>query len=442
MKTEIHFNMIKLLSRTLFCGLLYAGQLQIVVAEEVLLDQIAAVVENDVITENELLERLNVIYSQADSQTSLPPRDVLIDQVLQRMIIERLQVQRAERLGISVDNLSLDQAMRNLASRNGLSLEGFRDALLRQGINYEDFREQVKSEMIIGQLRNRVVDATVEINESEINELLASQQNQLNQNAEYHISHILISLPEAPTAEDIAKAKATAEELRSKALAGADFEQLALSHSDAGDALDGGDLGWRQRGQVPGVFVRELNGMEPGDISNIIRSASGFHLFLLRDIRGTTQQMVEQVRARHILIRTNALMTDADAERQLNQLRNRILNGEDFAELAKAHSEDPASAVEGGDLGWLTPDTFVPAFRDVVDRLPAGEVSRPFKSRFGWHIVEVLGRRDHDNAKQAMRQQAREFIRQRKIEEETEIWLRELRDESYIEIRLPNTNES
>ncbi|MCA9017831.1 MAG: peptidylprolyl isomerase, partial [Planctomycetaceae bacterium] len=240
-------------------------------AEEALLDRIAAVVENDVITENEVLERLNVIYAQASSPSSLPPRNVLTEQVLQRMIIERLQVQRAERLGITIDNLSLDQAMRNLADRNGLSLEGFHDTLVRQGINYDDFREQVKNEMIIGQLRQRVVDSAVEVSEKEIDELIAGQQDQLNQNVEYQISHILVSLPEAPTSDEINTAKSKVEDLHEKAVSGQDFEQLATANSDASDALEGGDLGWRQRTQVPGIFVRELDSMEPGEISPVIR---------------------------------------------------------------------------------------------------------------------------------------------------------------------------
>ena len=404
-----------------------------------LIDRIVAVVENDVITEGELRERINVIRAQAGGQADLPSDDVLAEQVLQRIIIERLQIEWGERRGITVDDISLDQAMRNLAQRNRMDLDQFRDALLRQGIDYIAFRDQVRTEMTIGQVVRRAVESNIQISDKEIDVLLESQQGQLDSNAEFRIAHILIQLPQDPSPEDIDTAKAEIEELHTRAIDGESFTQLAIAHSQAQDALEGGDLGWRNKNQLPTVFSRQLVNMKPGDISKVLRSASGFHVFRILDMRGNERVMVKQVLARHILIRTNAVRSDDEVEQDLTNLRTRIVNGEDFAELARAHSEDPGSASNGGELGWLAPSAFVPAFREVSETISLNDVSEPFKSRFGWHILQVLDKREHDNSVEARRNEAREFLRQRKIGEETELWLRQLRDESYVENRLTET---
>lgn len=401
-----------------------------------LVDRIVAVVENDVITENELIERINVVRAQAGDQASLPGDDVLAEQVLNRMILERLQVEWGQRRGIEIDDLSLDQAMRNLAQRNRMDLDQFRNALLKQGIDYVAFRNQVRTEMLIGQVLRRGVEADVQVSDQEIDALLDSQKDAMDTNAEYRLAHILIQLPQDPTPEDIDNAKKEIEGIRSQAIGGESFTQLAIARSQAQDALEGGDLGWRNKSQMPSMFARQVSKMRPGEISEVLRSGSGFHIFRILDVRGNERVMVKQVLSRHILIRTNAIREDAEVEQDLNALRTRILNGEDFAELARVHSEDPASAVEGGDLGWLAPSVFAPAFREVAEKIDINDVSPAFKSRFGWHIMQVLDRREHDNSLEARRNQAREFLRQRKVEEETEIWLRQLRDESYVENRL------
>lgn len=406
-----------------------------------LIDRIVAVVENDVITEGELRERINVIRTQAGGQGDLPSDDVLAEQVLQRIIMERLQIEWGERRGITVDDISLDQAMRNLAQRNRMDLDQFRDALLRQGIDYIAFRDQVRTEMTIGQVVRRAVESNIQISDKEIDVLLENQQGQLDTNAEFRIAHILIQLPQDPSPEDIDTAKAEIEELHTRAIDGESFTQLAIAHSQAQDALEGGDLGWRNKSQLPTVFSRQLVNMKPGDISKVLRSPSGFHVFRILDMRGNERVMVKQVLARHILIRTNAVRSDDEVEQDLTNLRTRIINGEDFAELARAHSEDPGSASNGGELGWLAPSAFVPAFREVSETIPLRDVSEPFKSRFGWHILQVLDKREHDNSVEARRNEAREFLRQRKVGEETELWLRQLRDESYIENRLTETSQ-
>jgi peptidyl-prolyl cis-trans isomerase SurA len=401
-----------------------------------LLDRIVAVVESDVVTESELNERMSVIKAQAGPETNLPSDDILAEQVLQRIIIERLQVDWGERRGITIDDLSLDQAMRNLAQRNNMDLNQFREALTRQGIDYVTFREQVRTEMTIAQARRRAVESTVQVSDKEIDALLESQQGNLNKNTEYRLAHILIQLPQDPSPDEIEVAKTEIDDIRQKAVDGDSFTQLAISYSQADDALEGGDLGWRNANQLPAIFQRQLVTMQPGDISEVIRSGSGFHVFRILDMRGQESNMVEQVLVRHILIRVNEVRTDDEVETDLYNLRDRIINGDDFGELARAHSEDPGSSVNGGEVGWASPSVFAPAFRDVTESLELNTISLPFKSRFGWHILEVMDRREHDNSAAAIREEARDYLRSRKIAEETELWLRQLRDESFVEVKL------
>ena len=371
----------------------------------------------------------------------MPDEATLTEQVLQRMIVERLQVEWGERRGITIDDISLDQAMRNLAQRNKLDLDQFRNALLQQGIDYVAFRDQVRTEMTIGQVVRRAVESNIQVSSSEIDTLLASQQGSLDTNAEYRIAHILVQLPQDPTPSDIETAKTKIEDIHKRALEGESFTQLAIANSQAQDALEGGDLGWRNKNQLPEVFSRHLSNMKPGDISNALRSGSGFHIFRVLDMRGNDRVMVNQVLARHILIRTNAVRGDEQVRRDLVSLRSRITNGEDFAELARAHSEDPGSASKGGELDWTAPSAFAPAFREVAESISENDISEPFKSQFGWHILQVMDKREHDNSDEARRNQARDFIRQRKLSEETELWLRQLRDESYVETRLTSDSQ-
>ena len=436
MKIVIHLN-IKAFLFTIICCICLTNTAY----SSLLVDRIVAVVENDVITESELIERMNVIKAQAGDQSSLPDEATLADQVLQRIIIERLQVDWGTRRGITIDDISLDQAMRNLAQRNRLSLDEFRSALLQQGIDYIAFRNQVRTEMTIGQVQRRAIESNIQVSPKEIDDLLASQSDTLDTNTEYRLAHILVQLPQDPTPDDIDQGKQKITQLHASAISGEEsFTQLAIAHSQAQDALEGGDLGWRNKSQLPGVFARQLSGMKPGDISDVLRSASGFHIFRILDMRGDDRVMVDQVLSRHILIKPNAVRSDRQVRDDLNSLRSRILSGEDFAELARAHSEDPGSASKGGELGWLAPSVFAPAFREVAATIPLQEVSEPFQSRFGWHIMQVLDKRKHDNSDEARRNEARDFIRQRKLSEEKELWLRQLRDESYVENRL-NTDQ-
>ncbi len=435
MKIEILLNINKaILLTSLCCMVVFATQSS---HASLLVDRIVAVVENDVITESELLERINVIKAQAGDKANLPNEATLAEQVLQRMIIEKLQIDWGKRRGITIDDISLDQAMRNLAQRNRMGLDDFRQALIKQGIDYIAFRDQVRTEMTISQVQRRAIESNIQVSPNEIDDLLTNQSESLNANTEYRLAHILIQLPQDPTPQDIEQGQAQINELYDQAVSGKEsFTQLAIAHSQAQDALEGGDLGWRNRSQLPGVFARQLNNMKPGDVSKPLRSGSGFHIFRILDIRGEEKVMVDQVFSRHILIKTTAVKSDQEARSDLNSLRSRILSGEDFSQLARAHSEDPGSASSGGELGWLAPSVFAPAFRDVAETIPVNEISEPFKSRFGWHILQVLDKREHDNSLEAKRNQARDFIRQRKVSEEKELWLRQLRDESYVENRL------
>ncbi len=406
------------------------------------LDKIVAVVEQDVIMQSELQQRVQVLVQQFNKNPdALPPQDVLIEQVLQRLIVERLQLQLAERRGIKIDELSLDQAMRNLAKRNNFTLEQFRTALLKQGLDYVSFREQVRNEMMLEQLRRRTIDEGIQVTEAEIEELVTeSNEDLLKKEYEYHIAHILIAVPETPKPGQIEKAKHRSALVYDRAVSGSNFAKLAITASDAQDALQGGDLGWRSKAQLPQAFLPQLAQMQPGDVSKIAQSPAGFHIFKVLDHREIKNTMVNQVLCRHILIRTNTLLNDTAAEIKLKDIKSKIEQGEDFAKFAREHSDDAGSAVNGGNLNWTTSNNFVPKFQEVVDSLEVEEISEPFQSRYGWHIVQLLDARKHDNTQEAMRAEAREQIRQRKIEEETELWLRQLRDESYIENRLHSSN--
>ena len=403
---------------------------------EILIDTIAAVVEDSVITENELLQRMAVIRAQAGDQAQFPSDDIFTEQVLNRMISERLQMTWGERRGIEIDQPALDRAMQGLAERNRMTLEEFRQTLLKQRINYIAFREQVRTEMFIGQVRRRAVESKIQVSDQEINTLLEQQQKNPSIDLEYRIAHILIQLPIDPTPEQLQQAQTKINEVEQLAQKGDSFTQLAISYSQSQDALEGGDLGWRNRDQLPTIFSDQLGNMAAGDLSKIVRSPNGLHLFKIIDTRGNETVLIAQMRSRHILLRTNAVRSDADALRDLTSLRTRIINGADFSELARANSDDPGTAVNGGVLDWVAPDALAPAFRDTATKLSIGQVSEPFKSRFGWHILEVLERRQHDNSKNAQREAARNTIRQRKVEEETDLWIRQLVDESYVDNRL------
>jgi len=401
------------------------------------LNGIAAVVDDDVITWSELNRRVETISQQLQQKnTQLPPRNILERQILDRLIIEHLQLKQAAQLGIQVDDENLNKVVANIAKENHLSLEQFRETLAREGVSFAFFREQIRNEIIMSRLRSNQVDNRVNVTPQEVDTFLESQQGQQERNSEFHLYHILVSVPGSASPEQVQASRAKADEVLGKLRAGADFQQMAVAYSDGQQALEGGDLGWRRAAQLPTLFAEEVLKMQPGEISELIRSSSGFHILLLADKRGQERHLIRQVHARHILLKTSPLVSDQEARNRLLRLRERILGGEDFSELARSHSEDPGSAVKGGDLGWADPAIYVREFQDALTNNAVDTISEPFKSQFGWHIMQVLGWRDYDNTEEARRNQAFQALRQRKIEEEQQNWLRRLRDEAYVEYRL------
>lgn len=398
---------------------------------------IAAIVNNDVITTLELEQEIDNIQQQLRSQgTRVPPRSVLEKQVLEREIIKEVQLQLANSTGIRVDDVELNNTLSRIADQNNLTLRQLKSALESDGFNFTRYREMIREDIIMARLRQREVINRITISEQEVNNFIATQTSQGNVDDEYNISHILIAVPEAASADEIAKTKRRANEVLEQLKEGADFSQVAIRESSGQQALEGGNLGWRKAGQLPTIFSTVVTQMSIGEHSDLIRSSSGFHIIKLNEKRSGEKHIVTQSKARHILIRPSELSSEMEIISRLRQLRTRIQNGDDFTELAKTHSDDRASAIEGGDLGWVSPGQMVPQFEAVMNSIRVGEVSEPFQSQFGWHIVQVTDRREVDNSKEFTENRAREFIRQRKADEMTEAWLRQLREEAFVEVKL------
>lgn len=401
------------------------------------IDRIVAVVNDGVILESELDNFLAGVKAQIRGRgANLPPEDVLRRQALERLIMQKLQLQTADETGIRVDDDTLNQAVLSIAQRNNMTLDQFRRALEADGYSFAQFRENIRDEILIGRLQQRNVDERIQVSDQEIDNLLANQNTQTGDGKTYRLRHILVALPEAASPDQIQAARNKAEQILAQLRAGADFRQTAIALSDGQQALEGGDLGWFPEGRLPSLFADVVPSMEPGQISDLLRSPSGFHIVQLEDTKGAETHTVRQTHARHILLRPNEILTEEDARTRLEQLRSRIVGGDDFADLAKAHSDDALSAREGGDLGWLSPGDTDPRFEEAMNQLAEGEISEPVKTQFGLHLIQVLDRRVQDDTEEFQRTQAREQIRARKRQEALELWLRRLRDEAYVENRL------
>lgn len=400
-------------------------------------DRIVAVVNNGVITENELKTRLENTLRQLEQQkTPLPPRGLLEKQLLERMITERILVQMAEDTNIRFEGPQLDRALTRIAQQNNLTPDEFRAALEREGTDYNAFRNQIREEMMISRLREREVDSRVTVTDAEIDNYLANPRAEAAQQTEYRLAHILFLAPEGASPEQLEAIRIKAEKARAELEGGADFRQVSAAYSDAQNALQGGELGWRNEGQLPTLFAVVVRDMKRGGVSPILKSANGLHILKLVDLRGKDVTLViTQTHARHILVKLNEVVTDSDARSRLLQLKERVENGADFAELAKLHSDD-LSATRGGDLGWLSPGDTVPQFERTMDALKPGELSEPIASPFGWHLIQVLERREQDVTQERRRLEARQAIRNRKAEESFEDWIRQARDRAYVEYRL------
>ncbi|MEE8342768.1 MAG: peptidylprolyl isomerase [Gammaproteobacteria bacterium] len=401
------------------------------------LDHIVAVVNSNVIIRSELNTKANIIRRRLiDSDTPLPPRQVLERQVLDRMILEQLQTQLAREQGIRVDDEALNDNLRRLARRNNVTLSQFREVLDKDGFDYEQFREDVRSEIILSQLRRQMVENRIDVSELEVEHEL--QNSKLDKDLkEYRLGHILVAVPEAASSDQIQEQQHKALSMVERLRGGAEFRNMAVAESDGQNALEGGDLGWRTGVQLPTLFADQIIAMQPGDITDPIRSPSGFHIIRLVDVRGERRHVTHQLKVRHILLRPDELTSQAEVRSRLSQLWQRIEGSEDFATLARSHSQDSVSAANGGDLGWISRGDMVPQFEEVVFDLRVGELSKPFETRFGWHIAQVMDMREYDSTETFKRSRARELIRKRKVEEEMQLWLRRLRDEAYVEYRIP-----
>ena len=401
------------------------------------LDRIVAVANDEIILESELVDFLHTIKQQLrERNTSLPPDDVIRKQALDRMIINRLQLEIASRNGIRIDDESLNEAINRIAKQNKMELEQFQKTLKQSGFDYIQFRENIRNEMIIGRLQQRTVASRIRISDQEIEDFLVRQKALGASKSQYKYAHILIALPDAASPDKIKEVKEKAQKVLTDLQNGKDFRQTAVSVSDGQKALEGGEQDWLSPGQIPSLFTEDILSMQRGEISDLIRSPSGFHIIQLIDIKGEPKHVVKQTLVRHILLRTSELVSDMDARTHLGQLKERIEGGEDFATIARAHSQDTLSAKESGSLGWVSPGDMVPQFEEAMNSHKKNAVSKPFRTRYGWHILQVLDRKEHDDTQKFLRSRAKEYIRTRKSQEALELWIRRLRDEAYVEYRL------
>ncbi|HEY8069062.1 MAG TPA: peptidylprolyl isomerase [Burkholderiales bacterium] len=404
----------------------------------VLVDRIVAVVGNEVVTASELAERRAFAERQLQKQgTPLPERSVLDRQILERLILDKAQLQQAKDSGIRVEEIQLDRAMERVAENNNMTLSAFRVALEKDGLTFEKFRDDVRQQIMLQRLREREVDDRIEVSDSEIDQYLAEAKGSSGSRSEYNLAHILVRVPDQASPEQLDQARKKVDKARAEIAAGADFAKVAAGYSDAPDALQGGTMGWRAEDRLPEIFAGAVKGMKVGETSAVLRSPGGFHLIKLVERRGVDEGApVEQTHARHILIRTNEVVSEADARRRLADLRERIVTGgADFAELARLHSVD-GSASRGGDLDWLLPGDTIPEFERVMNSLKPGEISQPVKTPFGWHLIQVLERRTGGLTQDRRRIQARLALKERKADEAYQEWLRQLRDRTYVDVRL------
>jgi peptidyl-prolyl cis-trans isomerase SurA len=429
----MHLKMInKLIIRFLIlCGLLMISQYAC--SEQ--LDRVIAVVEDDVILESELFREVTAIVQKLQaSNTPMPPDYVIKKQVLEKMIVERLQRNLAEKTGVNLSEEVLTNSATDIAQRNNMTLEQFKQELQSQGMSYQTFLDNMRNEIIINQLRGKEIGERIKVTDREIEHYIETEDKGGEGIGQYHLGHILIAVKEGASAEVIKKAINKAELLVKELRGGKDFTKTAMSNSEDDNALKGGDLGWRKKSDVPSIFVDIVSKMAVGEVSDPIRSPSGFHIIKILEEKGVGAQTITKSRVRHILIKTNELVDDAEAQKRLLALKQRIADGDDFGSLARAHSDDKGSALKGGSLDWVGPDDLVKPFQEAMEKLAINEISEPVQTQFGWHLIQVLERESKDNTTDFKKNQIRDILRKRKIEEETELWLRRLRDESYVEI--------
>jgi peptidyl-prolyl cis-trans isomerase SurA len=420
-----------------FSGMVCAQSPQRQASDPLPADRIVAVVNDEVITYHELRTRLDLALNQLKRQgTALPARDVLEKQMLERLVMDKVQLQHARDIGMRVDDTQLEQALQRIAAGNKMSLIQFREALQKDGIPFVKFREDIREEMTIARVREREVENKIAISEGEIDNHLSGDSAKGGVGEEFEVAHILLRSPESASPEQIQKLKAKADQVFERLKKGEDFAQMAAAYSDSPDGLQGGSLGMRTADRLPGIFSEIVSKLNVGEIAPILRSPNGFHIVKLVSKRGgAAMPAVQQTHARHILVKVNEVVSESDARHKLSGLYDRIKNGASFAELARLFSQDGAAS-KGGDLGWLYPGDTVPDFERAMNQLPPGEVSQPVQSPFGFHLIEVLERRVQDVSADRQRVAARQVLRERKMDEAYQDWLRQARDRAYVEIRL------
>jgi len=399
------------------------------------LDRIAAVVNDGVVLSSELDEETDRIVARLKQQkTEMPNMTVLRKQVLERLINQELQMQRANKAGLKVSDEMLNAQLNEIAKQNNIKFSDLPAALESQGINYAEYRESLRRDITLEILQQRAVIANIEVTPRELDQFMAKQKRAPDANAQYNLSHILIAVASTATPEQQSAQEARAKEAYEKAKAGQNFAELAVAYSDSSTNVDGGSLGWRSGGQLPSIIADRIPGMKAGDVTEPIRTPSGFHIFKLNEKRGGLEQTLQQqVHVRHILLKTNEMEDDSTVKLRLEKIRERILGGEDFAAIASVTSQDTGSAVQGGDLGWAGPGSYVPEFEKAIEPLKENEISEPFKTQYGWHIVQLLGRRTQDVSDEMLRNRAYGELQQSKAEDAVEMWIRELRDNAFIE---------
>jgi len=406
-------------------------------AERKLLDQVVAIVDEDVILQTELEARISTIASRLRAQgTGLPPQEVLEERVLDQLITESIQMQMADRAGMRISDNELNETMANIAERNGMTLAQFENQLAAEGVSYNQAREQIRKEMLTSRVQQRQVGNRVRVTDREVENYLESLEARGGNNAQYRLAYILVSVDDPSDETEVEAAREKAESLRSEIASGRDFREVAVAESDASNALEGGDMGWRAEGQLPSLVAPVVPELQVGEPSEVLENNSGFHLVMVMDKRGgEQQQVIQQHRVRHILVRPSEATTDSQAETMIRDLYQQLENGASFSALAREYSDDPVSGSDGGNLGWVSPGQMVPAFEQAMLNADIGELRGPFRSQFGWHILQVEERRQKDISGDVRDAEARQAIYRRKFETELQNWLQEIRDEAFIEFK-------
>lgn len=425
-----------LLASALLGSLLLMG-MQATQAQTVMLDRVVAIVDDDLVLESELNNRTLTVVERLQAQYGqLPPQEVLQRQILEQLVVERVQLQLAKRYDIDPGEAEVDQAIQRIMQSNGITLAELEADLRREGMSLDALRKQIKTDLTINQLQQGVVNSRIRVTDQEIDNFLASTDGKFATSPDYRLGHILIAVSGGADPDMVSASEKEAQDIYEQLQGGADFSQMAISHSNDQSALQGGDIGWRKLAQLPELFSRQLVDLPVGGVSKPFRSGAGFHIIKNMEQRGGGEQLVEQTKARHILVKTSEIMDDQQARNKLLDLKKRIESGEDFAKLARENSEDTGSMLSGGDLGWAMPGMFVPIFEETMANSSIGQISEPFKSQFGWHILQVQERRSEDMSNQMKRNQAANLIRSRRFDEEFQMWLTQIREEAYVEVKI------